>query len=269
MEIFKNDLDYKILDLFHKGYTKINETEYFLEKKAKNLIFFEEDKKYSISKNLKIYCYWNNKRIKTNRKINELEEELMKLILDGYVKIDNVEYEIYTAINGIQRLAIKRIVGEKLITKKYECDTGKLILISTKRNNRLHSFNGKPCMVRFKYRNKIIGNEKIDIKILHCENGIVENYEGASEYNISVHGNNVISKSKKYYVDNKIINENCYKMVKDFSENGINIEKFYEKKNKFNFDSKQMIEAIERFNEHYKRKDKELEKLEILVNLEG
>ena len=30
-----------------------------------------------------------------------------------------------------------------------------------------------------------------------------------------------------------------------------------------------MIEAIERFNEHYKRKDKELEKLEILVNLEG
>ena len=47
MEIFKNDLDYKILDLFHKGYTKINETEYFLEKKAKNLIFFEEDKKYS------------------------------------------------------------------------------------------------------------------------------------------------------------------------------------------------------------------------------
>ena len=50
MEIFKNDLDYKILDLFHKGYTKINETEYFLEKKAKNLIFFEEDKKYSISR---------------------------------------------------------------------------------------------------------------------------------------------------------------------------------------------------------------------------
>ena len=58
-------------------------------------------------------------------------------------------------------------------------------------------------------------------------------------------------------------------MVKDFSKNGIDIEKFYEKKNKFNFDSKQMIEAIERFNEHYKRKDKELEKLEILVNLEG
>ena len=124
-------------------------------------------------------------------------------------------------------------------------------------------------MVRFKYRNKIIGNEKIDIKILYCENGIVENCEGASEYNIAVDGNNVISKSKKYYVDNKIINENCYKMVKDFSENGIDIEKFYEEKNKFNFNSKQMIEAIERFNEHYKREDKELEKLEILVNLEG
>lgn len=269
MEIFKNDLDYKILDLFHKGYTKINETEYFLEKKAKNLIFFEEDKKYSISKNLRIYCYYNNKRIKTDRKINELEEELMKLILDGYVKIDNVEYEIYTAINGIQRLAIKRIVGEKLITKKYECDTGKLILISTKRNNRLHSFNEKPCMIRFKYRNKIVGNEKIDIRILYCENGVVENYNGASECNISVHGNNVISKSKKYYVDNKIINENCYKMVKNFSENGINIEKFYEEKSKFNFDSKQIIKAIERFNEHYGREDKELEKLEILVNLEG
>ena len=58
-------------------------------------------------------------------------------------------------------------------------------------------------------------------------------------------------------------------MVKDFSENGINIEKFYEKKNKFNFDSKQMVKAIERFNEHYGREDKELEKLEILVNLEG
>ena len=124
-------------------------------------------------------------------------------------------------------------------------------------------------MIRFKYRNKIIGNEKIDIKILYCENGIVENYNGASEYNISVCGNNVISKSKKYYVDNKIINKNCYKMVKDFSENGIDIEKFYEKKNKFNFDSKQMIEAIKKFNEHYRREDKELEKLEILVNLEG
>ena len=58
-------------------------------------------------------------------------------------------------------------------------------------------------------------------------------------------------------------------MVKDFSENGIDIEKFYEKKNKFNFDSKQMVKAIERFNEHYGREDKELEKLEILVNLEG
>ena len=58
-------------------------------------------------------------------------------------------------------------------------------------------------------------------------------------------------------------------MVKNFSENGINIEKFYEKKNKFNFDSKQMVKAIERFNEHYGREDKELEKLEILVNLEG
>ena len=124
-------------------------------------------------------------------------------------------------------------------------------------------------MVRFKYRNKIIGNEKIDIKTLYCENGIVENYEGASEYNISVCENNVISKSKKYYVDNKIINKNCYKMVKDFSENGIDIEKFYEKKNKFNFDSKQMIEAIKKFNEHYGKEDKELEKLEILVNLEG
>ena len=58
-------------------------------------------------------------------------------------------------------------------------------------------------------------------------------------------------------------------MVKDFSENGIDIEKFYEKKNKFNFDSKQIIEAIEKFNEHYEREDKELEKLKILVNLEG
>ena len=92
MEIFKNDLDYKILDLFRKGYMKINETEYFLEKKTKNLIFFEEDRKYSISKNLRIYCYHNNKRIKTDRKINEFEEELMKLILDGYVKINNVEF---------------------------------------------------------------------------------------------------------------------------------------------------------------------------------
>ena len=38
--MFKNDLDYKILDLFHKGYTKINETEYFLEKKSKKLNIF-------------------------------------------------------------------------------------------------------------------------------------------------------------------------------------------------------------------------------------
>ena len=269
MEIFKNDLDYKILDLFHKGYTKINETEYFLKKKAKNLIFFEEDKKYSISKNLRISCYCNNKRIKTDRKVNELEEELMKLILDNYTKIDGVEYELYYEINGIRKLAIKRTVGEKLITKKYDCNTGKLVLISTKRNNRLHSFNGNPCMARFKYRNKTTGDEKINITILYCENGIVENYNGASEYYISVHGCNVTNKSKKYFINNKIINENCYKIAKDLSENGINIEKFYEEKNKFNFNSKQVVEVIERFNEYYKREDKELEKLKILVNLGG
>ena len=124
-------------------------------------------------------------------------------------------------------------------------------------------------MARFKYRNKTAGDEKINIMMLYCENGIIENYNGASEYYISVHGCNATNKSKKYFINNKIINENCYKIAKDLSENGIDIEKFYEEKNKFNFNSKQVVEAIERFNEHYKREDKELEKLKLLVNLGG
>ena len=200
---------------------------------------------------------------------HEFEEELMRLILDNYTKIDGVEYGLYFENNGTQKLVIKRTIGEKLITKKYECNTGKLVLISTKRNNRLHSFNGNPCMARFKYRNKTTSDEKVNITILYCENGIIENYSGASEYCISAYGCNVINKSKKYFINNKTINEDCYKIVKDLSENGINIEKFYEEKNKFNFNSKQVVEAIERFNEHYKREDKELEKLKILVNLGG
>ena len=58
-----------------------------------------------------------------------------------------------------------------------------------------------------------------------------------------------------------------FDIMKYFCKNGIDIEKFYKFKNTVNY--KKILEGIQIYNKYNNKEDKELEKLKLLIKLEG
>ena len=264
MDGIKNELDYKILELLCDKKTTINGIEYtFIKGKNNKIITKIGDKKYLIDKNYKIYSYNNNRRGVSEREINEFEKAFMILLNTNYTSINCVEYELYE-LYEIKKLIITRYLKDRIIVKKVNIENKKLLEIRTKNKDLFYnSFNNAPSKTLFKYEKNYI----VLTKYYHND-GKIENFNGSAHEEIKFDYNwNEILKINYYFINDKYMKKEEFDIMKYFCKNGIDIEKFYKFKNTVNY--KKILEGIQIYNKYNNKEDKELEKLKLLIKLEG
>ena len=137
-------------------------------------------------------------------------------------------------------------------------------MVTKNLNNNKHSFNNNPGEIEFRGVKEIIFLTKD-----YYNDGKLEKFDGCAQEIIRFDMDfNEINRSHFNFVNDHFLTDKEFDIMKYFCKNGMDIEKFYEI-NKNEIDHEFLLCCIDKYNENNNIEDEELEKLKILIKLEG